>query len=1535
MSDPVWFVLALILAAILDLGLMAGLRQYYRYRLPSKQQTEQRMEKAVYVFGAYSPVLTWLRYRKIPHLTPLQLPLEGGERLEEAERSERGEETQRGESSRRWYQAHWVEWGIIFLAVTLYCAGILDLRAATRLPGNESEVFQMLDWTLVNSLRDYGKFPLWNPYIQSGVPFVADPMLHVYNPVVTLPVLLFGVPAGFKLGIYISFLIGALGMWKLSHTLGMSRAARLWTALMFAFAGQPAARFFQGQYLFVLGFAYIPWIFSSLLEVRQAVALSPIFSRGWRRAGLRGAIALALLFFSGNAYYPLYVLLGIGLLMLITLPILQRRPPFLKIDLRLLVSYLLIGGLALGLIAIQLLPTAEFWPRLSKDLNLAGSQSLRQVLLDYITKDSYRPDAYRVLPAREEFYAYIGVTPILALSLLPLTLWKRARKPIIFFSLLVALTGVWISLQTMPWHDAFMATRLFIQFRHLLRILVIGSFALITLAGLGLDTLWQVFAGMLKPSTSPHDPRGGRILRGAAMAGMAIVGAYMLIGLLDVFNTNQAILRTQPVYQAAFTIQGWVRQNTPEDSYVRHTPTNAWHEASIANRLHYLDVWYHFADIRSLEDKINQRWVQAQPHYLTQTSQEPDPQNSELVQVVEGYNIFSLPESLPMAFLVEREVLAQDNSLWLQAAEVTPLAPFFSSTSRVELIAEGNGNQVLVLLMTHYPGWIVEVDGEQQPLVNVGGYLAVDGLNGVHKYIFTYQPKSFFIGLVISLTTSLIVGGLLVKELRASRADLRKRWLVGWNALYTGKERLGKILRGWQPLGGRAVYQGGALQLEQPMDLPEDSPVNVHVARQGGALSEWLWVTVRLTRCIPLPTLLFAIGLSVYLLTRLIGLTDWPIYFFTDEAVQTVMAQDFIQNGLRNYKDELMPTYFNKNSTYNLSSLSVYLQVIPYLLFGKSAFVTRAVSVVVSTFGAVMVGLTLRDIFKLRYWWSSVLLLSVAPAWFLHTRTAFETVEMSAFFAGFLYFYLRYRCINPKSLYPALVFGALVFYTYSPGQLIIVVSGIFLLLSDMRYHWQQRKVALRGLLLLGVLVLPFLRYYLNYPDALLQHLTTRAPFWMEDVPFVDKLERFFQEYLSAFDPRYWFIPNRNDLDRHLMQGYGHLSLWMAPITLLGLLVSLFRLRSPATRAVLLALLAAPAGSALVEVGITRILVLIIPAVLMMTIGLNQALEWLVRFTAWVVKRLRGVDPQPENIYRTHTVLALLLAVSLIWANLAMLRDALVNGPLWYQDYTLAGMQYGARQLFSAVQEYYESHPGVEMIVTPNWTNGADAVANFFLPTEAPVRLGSVEGHIFQHFPLTDQMVFVVMPDELDKVIASGKFEQVTIELTLNYPNGQPGFYFIRLRYVENIDEILAAERESRRFLLEDTFTIDGQLVDVRYSMLDMGNIELLFDGNPRTVARTLEANPFIVELIFAEARPVSGVSIGLGASNMQVRVIVTTDPGGDMLTFDTSFTGSVSEPVLELDFGEQLRAGMIRFEILNPNAAEPTNIHVWEIGLQE
>ncbi len=708
-----------------------------------------------------------------------------------------------------------MEWGIIILAVTLYCIGFLDLAAATRLPGNEAEISQIQDWTLVNSLREFGKFPLWNPYIQTGIPFIADPSLHVYNPVVTLPVLLLGVQAGFKLGIFFSFVIAALGMWKLAGTLGLSRPARLWTALMFAFAGQPAARFFQGQYQFVLAFAYLPWIIAFLLQVAGARPGGKrekfsLFEQEVKQPAIAAAVSLALLYFSGSTYYTFYMLLAIGLLMLVLLLTFKRRPPFIKLNLRLLRNYLFIGVLAAGLIAIQLLPTAEFWPRLVKDTDLSGNQSLVQVFLDYTSKDSSRPDAFDVLPAREEFYAYIGLTPFLALGLLPLALAGRPRKPQLFFILLLALTLVWISLGSMHWQAAILETDWFYHFRHLLRILIFGSLALVLLAGIGLDVLWGAFTGMLRgiKNEGSQSPRGQQFLRLGALSGLGILGAFMLFGLLDVFNTNQSILRTQEIYQPAYQVQGWVARYDSSDYYIRHLPINTWHEATISHRLRYLDAWYNFNNILTTDDQANQRWVQALPNYQTQSPAELVPENGELIQVIEDTHIYRLPESLPIAFLVDRAVLEQQSNRWLQASEVTPLAPFFASTGKVELVADVNGDQLLVLLTTHYPGWGVKVDDAAQPLLNVGGYLAVAAPPGVHKVTFTYRPLSFYIGLVITLAASALTGFMLWKELRLFWQGLRERWRSCLAALRQARSRLKVWWQAQQPQSRAAVYRG-------------------------------------------------------------------------------------------------------------------------------------------------------------------------------------------------------------------------------------------------------------------------------------------------------------------------------------------------------------------------------------------------------------------------------------------------------------------------------------------------------------------------------------------------------------------------------------------------------------------------------------------------------------------------------------------------------------------------------------------------------
>src|SRR5690349_17137094 len=286
-----------------------------------------------------------------------------------------------------------------------------------------------------------------------------------------------------------------------------------------------------------------------------------------------------------------------------------------------------------------------------------------------------------------------------------------------------------------------------------------------------------------------------------------------------------------------------------------------------------------------------------------------------------------------------------------------------------------------------------------------------------------------------------------------------------------------------------------------------------------------------------LATWLFIGAIIIYLATRLIGLTQFPIYFFTDEAVQSQSIIDLVNNGYRDPSGVLFPTYFRNGDYYNIG-VSVYLQWLPAVLFGKSALATRTMSVLVTLLAAVAIGLILRDIFKLKYWWTGTLFLSITPAWFLHSRTAFETAEFVAFYAGTMGAYLFYRYKSERYLYLAVLLGALAFYTYSPGQVIVPLTALGLLLSDWRYHWEKRRTVLPGLGLALILAIPYIRASLNNPNAAAAHLHTLYSYWFEDLSLREKITRYASEFGVGLSPWYWYIPNERDLQRHLMKDYG-------------------------------------------------------------------------------------------------------------------------------------------------------------------------------------------------------------------------------------------------------------------------------------------------------------------------------------------------------------------------------------------------------------
>ena len=689
---------------------------------------------------------------------------------------------------------------------------------------------------------------------------------------------------------------------------------------------------------------------------------------------------------------------------------------------------------------------------------------------------------------------------------------------------------------------------------------------------------------------------------------------------------------------------------------------------------------------------------------------------------------------------------------------------------------------------------------------------------------------------------------------------------------------------------------------------------------------------------------LFGLSAVIYLATRLIGLGRFPIYFFSDEAVQTVLAQDFIRDAFHGYDHVLFPTYFLNTYQYNLST-SVYLQIIPYLLFGKSVFVTRAVPALLSLLAALSVGLILKQIFKSPYPWTAVLLLSITPAWFLHSRTAFETSLATSFYAGFLYFYMRYRSGKPRSLYWAVLLAGLAFYSYSAACAVVGLTGVLLLFSDLRYHWRQRITVLAAAGLAALLALPYLRFILEHPNATHDHLVMLGSYWVKPLPLSAKLGQFFTEYARGLNPIYWFQTDVADFPRHVMSGYGYLLWATLPLLLIGLAVMVWKIRQSRCRTVLIALLASPCGAATVAIGITRVLILVIPAAILSAIGLSFVIRWtkklLKRVPSLLRKRPFGMlasaaagglrEVHGSNSRHYVPVLPLLVFVLLAGFNIYMLWDALANGPQWFSDYGINGMQYGTSQIFGQVRQYLTLAPETKIILSPTWANGTDVLARFFFNDPQPFELGSITGYMTTFTPIDANTLFIMTPEEFEQAQSSGKFKDILVEKTVPYPDGQPGFYFVRLRYVDNILAIFAQEQAARRIPQEADVNIAGQLAHVKYSYLDLGDISMAFDGDPSTLMRSMEANPLKLQIDFLEPQRLHQVTVIVGGVPTRVQVTFQPLDGAAPLVFSQTVTATPDPRPVVIDFGGTYPVSEISLEVQNVLDSGPAHVHVWEV----
>ena len=659
---------------------------------------------------------------------------------------------------------------------------------------------------------------------------------------------------------------------------------------------------------------------------------------------------------------------------------------------------------------------------------------------------------------------------------------------------------------------------------------------------------------------------------------------------------------------------------------------------------------------------------------------------------------------------------------------------------------------------------------------------------------------------------------------------------------------------------------------------------------------------------------LFWLGMAFYLLTRLIALDKFPIYFFSDEAIQTMSAFDLINNGFRDFQGKLFPVYFQNGQQYNLS-LSVWLQVLIAWL-PRSVWLTRALPAMISLVFPLSVSLWARDFLRSKHWWLVPLLISALPAWFLHSRTAFETSLGVSFYSLFLFFYLRYRSKNRKNLLLALLFGACAFYSYAPLQLVVVATGLVLLIVDWRYHFHDTKSLLFGLVTLLLLALPYILFQLNHQQALSNHLHLLRSYWLSDIPLLNKLGIFLGKWLQGLNPLYWFFPNQTDLVRHQMKGLGHLPWFFLPFFLVGLWQSIKNWKEPACRLALIALFVAPLGAAIADIAITRVLVMVVPFSLLIFLGLNQTLEFL----------------RNKNLLRNLPAYfsAIAIAIFSIWMG----WYAIVKGPLWYSDYGLYGMQWGGQQLSQKISEFIQDNPQSKLKLSPAWANNTDIIMRYFLGDPLPLEIGTIREFDLYYQELDPNQVFIVTPEEYSWLVQNPKFDQIEVLDSQEWPDGRKGFIFLRLEYSPQARQIFEVDLQQRHQPEVSEFDLLGQQVNITYSRLDLGTIAHIFDGDNATPLRTFEANPLVISIEFPQPIELQKVTAMVGAPATRLCAAITLDKSGQKLIFAETLPSSDQIRPITISFGETYQVSQLKIWVESINEPEPTHVHLWELILE-
>lgn len=652
-----------------------------------------------------------------------------------------------------------------------------------------------------------------------------------------------------------------------------------------------------------------------------------------------------------------------------------------------------------------------------------------------------------------------------------------------------------------------------------------------------------------------------------------------------------------------------------------------------------------------------------------------------------------------------------------------------------------------------------------------------------------------------------------------------------------------------------------------------------------------------------------ALVLAGYLVVTFTNLRAFPPYFFCDEAVAGIDAWSMLHTW-KDHRGQPWPIFFHGLGEYALS-LTVYLQIPLVALLGLDEIAVRSRAALMSVVGMVSVSyffFLMRGGARI---WLVPAGLASSVFWYLHSRTGFEYIDATAcYFAGVAALLIACSFEKRRGAVAAGILFGLCFYAYTPARgwtLSLLAALALLAFVDKRL---SKRMFFRVAVVCMVVLLPLLWLHYAHPEIAMQRFQAIRGERIYTLPVRTVVLTTVKNYADALNPYNWFFKTENLHPRHSLPGFALIPSWMCILWFIGLGNLLFGWRRLPNRVLLACILTTPMTAALFEISTARCLPVGVGYVLLCALGADVVLCRLPR----IVSLLSGV------------VMCAYAGCFFVYTQTKAIYS--------YPFYGMYGIQYGARQLYTWVQERMGIDSDIRII---NSTfNSGDVFPYFYLTPEQRDRVRIIEPlHIClgrEDWNDSTLFIFPALWFETSPANVCPPFERELVHV-IKDPKGQPLFEAMRIKHSPAVMEWWETQEKERLKLQADRLKVNGMDILFEHSKIAWGSIEGFFDGDSGTRARTDEINPGIFTVRFATT---AMEEVGVRLDNTTLAEVLVEVLHGEKWERigERSFSHDRGDPMLLMFKNPLGPIDGVRFTVSLPNGGQRASVHLADILLK-